>query len=165
MALGEESSCEIKVSSFFIGSGGVSHNGRTSLNRKISVQKTRKKRWGEKDVLGGVSSEPKNEDFVSCNASCLGRLQLALWACCSCWVWAEERRQFALLSLTMRPNMFLISYFKNKVHDLKRKSLQAVLFFAFSNGQLKSNPGSIPEIFSFLSTTVIWPHIIVRWYY
>lgn len=65
----------------------------------------------------------------------------------------------------MRLNMFLISYFKNKVNDLKRKSLQAVLFFAFSNGQLKSNPGPIAEIFSFLSPTVIWAHIIVLWYY
>lgn len=55
----------------------------------------------------------------------------------------------------MRLNMFLISYLKNKVNDLKRKSLQAILFFAFSNGQLKSNPGPIPGIFSFLSTTVI----------
>lgn len=60
-----------------------------------------------------------------------------------------------MLSLPTRLNMFLILYFKNKVNDLERKPLQVILFFAFSKGQLKGNPGPIPGIFSFLSTTVI----------
>ena len=50
---------------------------------------------------------------------------------------------------------FLIWSFKSKVNDLERKPLQAIIFFALSNRQLKGNPGPIPEIFSFLRTTVI----------
>ena len=34
---------KIKLSLFFIGLGGISHNERTSLNRKTSIQKKRKK--------------------------------------------------------------------------------------------------------------------------
>ena len=81
---------KIKLSLFFIGLGGISHNEIISLNierpqfRRKETMVRKKRERERRDVLCGISVALRNSDFVLCNASCLASLKLALWACCSC---------------------------------------------------------------------------------